>query len=61
MSVQQFGVLLVSGRLTHQENYALNLRADPRCIVVGLSDETEISSERAQLNRQFAEDMGIPY
>ena len=29
MSVQQFGVLLVSGRLTHQENYALNLRADP--------------------------------
>ena len=61
MSVQQFGVLLVSGRLTHQENYALNLRADPRCIVVGLSDEAEISSERAQLNRQFAEDMGIPY
>lgn len=61
MSSQQLGVLLISGRLTHQENYALNLRADPRCRLVALSDEVDVSPERAQLNMQFAEDLGIPY
>ena len=47
MSSQQFGVLLISGRLTHQENYALNLRADPRCSLIGLSDEADVPPERA--------------
>lgn len=61
MSSQHFGVLLVSGRLTHQENYALNLRADPRCTLVGLSDEADVPTERALLNRQLAEDLEIPY
>ena len=61
MSSHQFGVLLISGRLTHQENYALNLRADPRCTLVGLTDEKDVPPERAQLNRQFAEDLDIPY
>ncbi len=61
MSAQQFGVLLVSGRLTHQENYALDLRDDPRCIVVGLTDEADVDPERVQLNRQFADDMEVPY
>ncbi len=61
MSSHQFGVLLISGRLTHQENYALNLRADPRCTLVGLTDEKDVPPERAQLNKQFAEDLDIPY
>ena len=61
MSERQLGVLLVSGRLTHQENYALNLRDDPRCRLVGLSDEANVDAERARLNRQFAEDLRIPY
>ena len=61
MSTEQLGVLLISGRLTHQENYALNLRADPRCRLVGLSDEVDVPPERAQLNKQFAEDLDIPY
>ena len=61
MSTEQLGVLLISGRLTHQENYALNLRADPRCRLIGLSDEVDVPPERAQLNKQFAEDLDIPY
>lgn len=61
MSSQQLGVLLISGRLTHQENYALNFRADPRCRLVGLSDEVDVPPERAGLNKQFAQDLGIPY
>ena len=61
MSRQQLGVLLISGRLTHQENYALNLAADPRCKLVGLSDEVDVSPERAHLNKQYAEDLDLPY
>ena len=61
MSAQQLGVLLVSGRLTHQENYALALRADPRCRLVGLTDEADVSPERAELNRLLAEDLGLPH
>ena len=61
MTAQQFGVLLVSGRLTHQEGYALELRDDPRCTIVGLTDEIGVDPERAQLNRHFANDMEIPY
>ena len=61
MTAQKFGVLLVSGRLTHQEGYALELRDDPRCTIVGLTDETGVDPERAQLNRHFANDMDIPY
>ena len=61
MSSQQLGVLLVSGRLTHQENYALNMAADHRCTLVGLSDEADVPPERALLNKQFADDLNIPY
>ena len=61
MTAQQFGVLLVSGGLTHQEGYALNLRDDPRCTIVGLTDEAGVDPEREQLNRQFAGDMEVPY
>lgn len=55
------GVLLISGKLTHQENYAPLFRADPRSTLVGLSDEADIEPERAQLNREYAEFLGIPY
>ncbi len=61
MSAPSLGVLLVSGRLTHQENYADLFHADPRCTLVGLSDEANVSPQRAQLNRTFAEDLDIPY
>lgn len=61
MSTSQFGVLLIAGKLTHQENYAPLFRSDPRCVLVGLSDEADVASERAQLNQTYAEELGIPY
>ena len=42
----QFGLLLVAGSHTHQENYARAFQADPRCRLVGLTDEAEISPRR---------------
>lgn len=56
-----YGVLLVSGRLTHQELYAPAFAADARCRLVGLTDEADVSSQRAALNRQLAKDLGISY
>ncbi len=61
MTTAMLGVLLISGKLTHQENYAGLFRADPRCTLIGLNDEADVPPERAQLNREYAEDLGIPY
>lgn len=61
MSQPALGVLLVSGAQTHQENYAAQFREDSRCRLVGLTDEINVSSERAKLNQAYAEQMQIPY
>lgn len=56
-----WGVLLIAGGQTHQENYALALRADPRCRLVGLADAPDVSPWRRAQNLQLAEQLGIPY
>ncbi len=55
-----FGLLLISGNLTHQENYARALAADPRCRLIGLTDESDIPQRRAELNQMLADDLQIP-
>jgi len=55
------GVLLVTGMKTHQENYAPLFAADPRCRVIAVTDELDISNQRAEWNRQLASEMNIPY
>ncbi len=56
-----FGVLLVAGRRTHQENYAACFAADPRCRLVAVTDEEDVTPERAMLNEQLAQDFDVPY
>lgn len=55
------GVLLVAGRRTHQENYAASFAADPRCRLVAVTDEEDVTPERAAWNEQLAQDFGVPY
>ena len=55
-----YGVLLISGGRTHQENYAPFFAADRRCRLIGVSDEADVPPERAQWNERFAREMGIP-
>jgi predicted dehydrogenase len=57
---QQYGVLLVTGGRTHQENYAAAFASDPRCRLVGLVDEADVPEDRAQWNRELAVEIGIP-
>ena len=56
-----FGVLLVTGKMTHQENYGAGFQADPRAQVIGLTDETDVNERRRRLNRQLAQEMDIPF
>lgn len=56
----KYGVLLVSGGRTHQENYAPGFAADPRCRLIGLTDEAGVPPERTQWNAELATKLGIP-
>ncbi len=56
-----YGVLLIAGSHTHQENYALSFAADPRCRLVAVTDDAGVSSRRRALNERLARQLGIPY
>jgi predicted dehydrogenase len=58
---RSYGVLLVAGGRTHQENYAPWFAADPRCRLVALTDEPGVPAERARWNRELAAELGVPY
>jgi len=56
-----YGVLLVAGARTHQENYAEDFAADPRCRLVAVTDEPDIPQRRKALNQELAQRLGIPF
>ena len=56
-----YGILLVSGNQTHQENYARSFAVDPRARIMGLADEREVSPRRKELNERLARELGIPF
>lgn len=56
----EFGLLLIGGSHTHQENYARAFEADPRCRLVGLTDESEIPPRRMELNQRLAAELDVP-
>jgi len=60
MTASPFGLLLIAGSQTHQENYARAFAADDRCRLIGLTDEDGVPARRRALNRQLANELGIP-
>jgi len=56
-----YGLLLIGGSHTHQENYARSFAADERCRLIGLTDETDVSSRRRTLNERLADELDIPH
>jgi predicted dehydrogenase len=56
-----YGILLVSGSHTHQENYGPAFAADRRCRLVAVTDEANIDRRRRELNEQLARSLNIPY
>lgn len=55
-----YGVLLVSGGMTHQENYGTGFAADSRARIVAVSEVDGASDRRKELNRAFAAELGVP-
>lgn len=55
-----YGVLLITGSQTHQENYARGFAADSRCRLVGLTDEPDVPARRRALNLKLAAELGVP-
>jgi predicted dehydrogenase len=57
----KYGVLLVTGARTHQENYARAFAADARCRLIALSDEPDLTPLRRELNERLARELDLPY
>jgi predicted dehydrogenase len=57
----RYGVLLVTGSHTHQEDYAAAFAADPRCKIVAVTDEKDVGRRRRRLNEQLAHELHVPH
>ena len=57
----KYGVLLLGGYRTHQENYAPLFANDPRCKLIAFSDETDAPAERITLAQSLAKSLNLPY
>lgn len=58
---KKYGVLLVTGAQTHQENYGAAFTADRRAQVVAVSDEPGVDKRRRTLNERLAREFKVPY
>jgi predicted dehydrogenase len=58
---EPYGVLLVSGAQTHQEDYAQAFATDPHCRLIAVTDESDVDSRRHELNHQLARKWNVPY
>ena len=61
MSNKSYGVLLVGGYRSHQENYAFQFLSDPRCRLVASADDANAPVERVELNQRLAKQLDLPY
>lgn len=61
MNGARYGVLLVTGSHTHQENYGAAFAADKRCRVIAVTDEPNIDKRRRELNERLAKALNVPY
>lgn len=56
-----YGVLIVTGAMSHQENYAVGFQQDRRCNLIAVTDEKDVDERRARLNQKMAAGLNIPY
>ena len=57
----KYGVLLLGGHRTHQENYASLFAQDERCRLIAFADELDAPPERVALARSLAESLNLPF
>lgn len=57
----KYGVLLLGGHRTHQENYAGLFANDSRCQLIAFTDERDAPTERIELAQSLAEERQLPF
>jgi len=57
----KYGVLLLGGHRTHQENYAQSFAQDARCRLIAFADEPDAPPERIELARSLADALNLPF
>ena len=57
----KYGVLLLGGHRTHQENYAGLFANDPRCELIAFADEKDAPIDRIELAQSLAEEHQLPF
>ena len=57
----KYGILLVGGGMSHQENYGPGFAADERARIIAVADESDVDARRHELNRAFAGQMRVDY
>lgn len=57
----RYGILLVTGSHTHQENYGAAFAADARSRIIAITDEANIDRRRRELNERLAKQFNVPY
>ena len=58
---KKYGVLLLGGHRTHQENYAHLFAYDSRCQLIAFADEVDAPKERIALARSLAAELNLPF
>ncbi len=61
MNKGKYGIILVTGGQTHQEEYAAAFAEDDRCKLLGVTDEKDVDPRRRDLNQQLARHHGVPF
>ncbi len=59
--MEKYGVLLLGGHRTHQENYAQHFAQDARCRLIAFADEQGAPAERIALGKSLAEELELPF
>ncbi len=59
--MEKYGVLLLGGHRTHQENYAACFAQDARCRLIAFSDEHDAPAERIALGKSLAKELNLPF
>lgn len=54
-----YGVLLVTGGFSHQEDYAKAFAGDRRCKLIGIADAADVTARRKKFNAELATTLGI--
>ena len=57
----EFGILLIGGVRSHQPSHAAVFEANPRCRIVAVANEKDLTGTPLELNQQLAKGLGVPY